>query len=202
MGPQIVFSGQFEQFVTLIRVNRIRKIAFMGLLLAASIATRSQSTDVNKPTLTDRGQVTGLTYSNATLGFSYQFSQGFLVNPDNLPLGAFILAISDKHNGTPWRDRIVPADSGKYSGATSDYVTHFARSMPNIVVLRETRSFKVTGRDFFVSISRRLRKVRPCIRTLYADSLVSWAFASLNKQQAEEMATSINSVAFASAKAH
>ena len=38
--------------------------------------------------------------------------------------------------------------------------------------------------------------------TRLKDSLISWTFASLNKQRVEEMATSINSVAFAPAKAH
>ena len=91
------------------------------------------------------------------------------MNPDNLPLGSFLMTIADKHNGTPWRDRIVlAAGSGKYSGTTSDCVTHFAHSRPKVVVLRETRSLKVAGRHFFVSISRRLRKVRLSIRTLYA----------------------------------
>jgi hypothetical protein len=39
---------------------------------------------------------------------------------------------ADTHNGTPWRDRIVliADDAGKYSWATSEYVTHFGRSMP------------------------------------------------------------------------
>jgi hypothetical protein len=97
-------------------VNRTPNFLWSGLLLAASVATPVQSTDANKPTLADRGQVSGLTYSNATLGFSYHFPQGFLVNPDNLPLGSFILTIADKHNGTPWRDRIVlAAGPGKYS---------------------------------------------------------------------------------------
>jgi len=86
----------------------------MGLLLAVSVAIQGQSKDTDKPATTDRGQINGLIYSNAKLGFSYQLPQGFLVNPDNLPLGHSILMMADKHNGTPFRDRIVlAADTGK-----------------------------------------------------------------------------------------
>ena len=175
------------------------------MLLAVSTAIQGQSTGADKPATTDRGQINGLTYSNTTLGFSYQLPQGFLVNPDNLPLGSFILTIADKRNGTPWPDRIVlAADAGKHSGTTSDYVTHFAHSEPNSVVLRETRRLKVAGQDFFRIDFQKNQEGK----TVYQDfvctrlngSLVSWTFTSLNMQQVEEMATSIQSVAFASAK--
>jgi hypothetical protein len=115
-------------------VKNARKRILMGLLLAVSVIARPQSIITNRPALTDRGHVEGLTYSNATLGFSYQLPQGFFVNPlpDNLPSGSLLLMTADTHNGTPWRDRIVliADDAGKYSWATSEYVTHFGRSMP------------------------------------------------------------------------
>jgi hypothetical protein len=162
--------GQFQKFASVIRVNRTRKCLWMGLLLAVTMGTLAQSTDTNNPALRDRDQVHGLTYSNSALGFNYQLPQGFFVNPVNLPLGSFVLTIADKHNGTPWRDRIVLADSGQYSGTISDYVTHFVRSMPaelHVVVLRDMRRLKVAGQDFFRIDFQKTSEGRLCIRTLY-----------------------------------
>lgn len=181
----------------------------MGLLLAMSTAIQAQSTDTDKPATTDRGQINGLAYSNTALGFSYQLPQGFLVNPDNVPLGNSILMAADKHNGTPWRDRIVlAADTGKYSGTIADYVTHFAHSMePYVptVVLRDTYRFRIADQDFFRIDYQRTQEgkivYQDFVCTRLKGTMVSWTFASLNKRQVEEIATSINSVAFASAKA-
>ena len=96
----------------------------------------------------------GQTYSNATLGFTYQLPQDFFVNPlpVHLPPGSLLLVIADK--GTPWRDRIllITDDADKYSWTTSEYVSHFVRSMPaeqHIVMLRETYLLKIAGQDFF-----------------------------------------------------
>jgi hypothetical protein len=186
----------------------------MGLLLAVSITARPQSIITNRPALTDRGHVDGLTYSNATLGFSYQLPQGFFVNPqpDSLPAGAVVLVIADKHNGTPWRDRIVLVadDAGKYSWTTSEYVTHFVRSMPanrHIVLLRETYPLKIAGQDFFRADFQKTNEGKTVyqafIATRLKGSLVSWTFTSLNNKEVGEMAASVNTVVFtpASAKA-
>lgn len=200
--------GQFPKFASLIRVNRTRKCLWTGLLLAVAMGTVGQSIDTNNPALRDRGQVHGLTYSNAALGFNYQLPQGFFVVPVKLPPGSFILTVADRHNGTPWRDRILLADSGQYSGAISDYVTHFIRSMPDdlhVVVLRDTRRFKVAGQDFFRIDFQKTEEgkivYQNFVCTRLKGSLVSWLFGSLNKQRVEEMAASIASVAVASAKA-
>ena len=71
---------------------------------------------------------------------------------DHLPSGSLLLMTADTHNETPWRDRLVliPDDAGKYSWTTSEYVTHFVRSMPaklQIVVLRDTYPLKVSGQQ-------------------------------------------------------
>jgi hypothetical protein len=203
------FAWSIHEIGSLIRVNHTGKYLWMGLLLVVSVAIQGQSRDTAKPATTDRGQINGPTYSNTALGFSYQLPQGFLVNPDNLPLGHSILMVADKHNGTPPRERIViGADTGKYSGTIADYVTHHAHSMePYLptVVLRDTYRLRIADQDFF----RIDYQTTQDGKTVYQDfvctrlkgALVSWTFASLNKQQVEEMATSINSVAFASAKA-
>jgi hypothetical protein len=198
--------GQFPKFASLIRVSRTQKCLWMELLLAVSMGTFAQNI-ATSPALRDRGQVHGLTYSNATLGFNYQLPQGFLVNP-NLPLGSLILTVADKDNGTPWRDRIVLADSGQYSGLISDYAIHYVRAVAansHVFVLRHRRSLKVAGRDFFridfLTTSEGKIEYQDFVCTRVKGSLVAWTFISLNEQQVEEMAASINSVTFASAKA-
>lgn len=181
----------------------------MGLLLAVSTAIQGQSTDADKPATTVRGQINGLAYSNTALGFSYQLPQGFLVNPDKVPLGNSILMEADKDNGTPSRDRIVlAADTGKYSGTVADYVTHFAHSMePYVptVVLRDTYRLRIADQNFFRIDYQRTQEgtivYQDFVCTRLKGALVSWTFTSLNKRQVEEMAKSINSVAVASAKA-
>ena len=188
-------------------MNHTRKYLWIGLLLAVSIAIQGQSTDTDGPARTDRGQINGPTYSNTGLGFSYQLPQGFFVNPDNLPVGHSILMVADKHNGTTWSDRIVLSADGKYSGTIADYVTHFAHSMePYVptVVLHDTYRLKIAGQDFFRIDYQRTQEgkivYQDFVCTRLKGALVSWTFAGLNKQQVEEMATSINSVTFASAK--
>ena len=182
----------------------------MGLLLAVSVIARPQSIITNRPALTDRGHVEGLTYSNATLGFSYQLPQGFLVNPlpDNLPSGSLLLMTADTHNGTPWRDRIVliADDAGKYSWTTSEYVTHFGRSMPaklQIVVQRDTYRLKVSGHDFFGVDYQKTDEGKTVYQTFLCTrlkgSFVSWTFTSLNKKQLGELATSVNTIVLAPA---
>ncbi len=185
-----------------------RQCLWVAVFLAIPIGAAAQRTDTNNAAMTDRGQVNGRTYSNVALGFTYQLPEGFVFNPGNLPLGAFILTIADKHNGTPWRDRIVLANTGEYSGTISNYVTHFVRSMPtelHVVVLRDTRPLKVAGQDFFRIDFQKTQEGK----TVYQDfvctrlngSLVSWTFTSLEQQQVEEMVASINSVAIAPPKA-
>jgi hypothetical protein len=180
------------------------------LLLAVPIAVRPQSIVTNRPALTDRGHVEGLIYSNAALGFSYQLPQGFFLNPlqHNLPLGSLLLIIADKHNDTLWRDRIalIADDAGKYSWTTSEYVTHFVRSMPaklHVVVLRDTYPLKVDGHDFFRVDYRKTDEGKTVYQsfacTRLKDSLVSWTFTSLNEEQVGEMAASVNTVAFSPA---
>src|SRR5438309_4941 len=100
----------------------------MALLVAVPITARPQSIITSRPALTDRGHVEGLTYSNVTLGFTYQLPEGFFVNPlpDNLPLGSLLLMTADTHNRTPSRAAriLVIADAArKYSWTTSGYVT-------------------------------------------------------------------------------
>ena len=210
VSPQFGTSlGQFTKFGSLIRVNYTTKYLWMGLMLAVSIAIQGQSTDTSKRATTDRGKIKGRTYSNTTLGFSYQLPQGFLVNPDKLTLGDSILMVADKHNGTPSPDRILLAeDTGKYSGAIADYVTHFAHSMePYVptVVMRDTCRLRIADQDFFGIDYRTTQEGKVVYRdflcTRLKGALVSWTFSSLSKQQVEEMATSINSVALSSAKA-
>jgi len=181
----------------------------MVFLLAVPISARPQGTITNRPALTDRGHVEGLTYSNATLGFSYQLPQGFFVNPlpDNLPSGSLLLMIADTHNGTPWRDRIVLiADAGKYSWTTSEYVTHFVRSMPaklQIVVLRDTYPLRVGDQDFFGVDYQKTDEGKTMYQTFLCTrlkgSFVSWTFTSLNKKQVGDLAASVKTIALAPA---
>jgi hypothetical protein len=135
----------------------------------------------------------------------------FFVNPlpDNLPLGSLLLVIADKHNGTPWRDRItlVADDAGKYSWTTSEYVTHFVRSTPaklHVVVLRDTYPLKVAGQDFFRVDFQKTDEgkivYQAFVCTRLKGSLISWTFTSLNENQVGELAASINTVAFVPAK--
>lgn len=177
----------------------------MGLLLAVSIVARPQSIITNRLALTDRGHVEGLTYSNVTLGLSYQLPQGFFVNPlpDNLPSGSLLLTTADTHNGTPWRDRIVliADDAGKYSWTTSEYVIHFVRSLPaklQIVVLRDTYALKVSDHNFFGVDYQTTDEGKTVYQTFLCTRLkgffVSWTFTSLNKKQLGEMATSVNTI--------
>jgi len=180
----------------------------MGLLLAVPIGVRPQGTITNRPALTDRGHVEGLTYSNATLGFSYQLPQGFFVNPlpDNLASGSLLLMIADTHNGTPWRDRIVliADDAGKYSWTTSEYVAHFVRSMPaklQTVVLRDTYPLRVGGQDFFGVDYQKTDEGKTMYQTFLCTRLkgsyLSWTFTSLNKKQVGELAASVKTIALA-----
>jgi hypothetical protein len=193
---------------SLIAVECVRKCFYIGLLLAAPIAARPQGIVASRPRLTDRGQVEGLTYSNAALGLRYRLPEGFFVVPlpDNLPAGSLLLMTADKHTGTPWRDRVLlaAADPGKYSWTTSEYATHFVRSIPaksHVVVRHETYPLKIAGHDFFrvdfqkTEQGKTLYQVFVCTRL--KDSLVSWMFTSLNENQVGELATSINTVTFA-----
>jgi hypothetical protein len=189
-------------------MNRTRRCFWIGLLLAVPMATLAQSTGTNNPAPRDRGEVHGLTYSNAALGFNYQLPQGFFVVPFDPSAGPFILTIADKHNGTPWRDRIVLAATGQSPSNLSDYAAHFVRALPvgsHVVVLRDTRRLKVAGQDFFridfQKTSEGKIMYQDFVCTRLKGSVVSWTFGSLDKQRVEEMAASINSVAFASAKA-
>jgi hypothetical protein len=177
----------------------------MGLLLVVPITIWPQSVVTNRSTLKDRGHVEGLTYSNATLGFSYQLPQGFFVNPlpDILPPASLLLMIADTHNGTPWRDRIVLVadDVGKYSWTTSEYVTHFVHSMSpklHIVVLRHTYPLKVGDHDFFRIDYQKTDEGKTVYQTFLCtrlkDSFVSWTFTSLNKNQLGDLATSVNTI--------
>jgi hypothetical protein len=195
----------FGKSASLTGVKRARKRVLMGLLLVVPITVRPQSTITNRPALTDRGHVEGLTYSNATLGFSYQLPQGFFVNPlpDNLGPGFLLLMTADAHNGTPWRDRIIliSDDAKRYSWTTSEYVTHFVRSMPaklHVVVLRDTYPLKVAGQDFFGVDYQKTDEGKTVYQTFLCTrlkgSFVSWTFTSLNKKQLGEMTTSVNTI--------
>jgi hypothetical protein len=180
------------------------------LLLVVPVTARPQEVITNRPSLTDRGHVEGLTYSNATLGFSYQLPQGFFVNPlpDSLPSGSLLLMIADTHNGTPWRDRIVLVadDAGKYSWSTSEYVTHYVGSMPGklkIVILRETYPLKVSGHDFFGIDYQKTNEGKTVYQTFLCARMkgffVSWTFTSVNRKQLGELATSVNTTVLDSA---
>jgi hypothetical protein len=206
----VFLPRQFPESASLIGVKRAQKCILMGLLLAVPIAVRSQSIITNRPALTDRGHLEGLTYSNAALGFSYQLPQGFFVNPQpgTLPLGSLLLMIADKHNGTSWRDRIllIADDAGKYSWTTSEYVTHFVRSIPaklRVVVLRDTYSLKIAEHYFFRVDYQKADEGKTVYQTFVCtrlkDSLVSWTFTSLDEKQVGEMAASVSRVAFAPA---
>ena len=175
--------------------------------MAVPIAVQTQSTITNRPALTDRGRIEGLAYSNATLGFTYQLPQGFFVNslPDHLPPGSLPLLVADKHNGTPWRDRIllVADDAEKYSWTTSEYVTHFVRSMPakrHVILLRETYPLKIAGQDFFRADFQKTDEGKTVyqafIVTRLKGSLVSWTFTSLSNKEVGEIAASVNTIAF------
>jgi hypothetical protein len=192
---------------SLIGVKRAQKCFLVGLLVAVPIAVQPQTTITNRPALTDRGHVEDLTYSNATLGFTYKLPQGFFVNPlpGHLPPGSLLLVIADKHNGTPWRDRIllVADDAEEYSWTTSEYVTHFVRSMParlHVVLLRQTYLLKIAGQDFFRTDFQKTDEgntvYQAFVATRLKGSLVSWTFTSLNNKEVGEMAASVNTVAF------
>jgi hypothetical protein len=192
-------------------VKRARKYFWLGLLLAIPFVVLPQGGIVtDHVALTDRGHVEGLTYSNATLGFTYQLPQGFFVNPlpDNLPHESLLLMIADKHNGTPWRDRVtlVADDTRKYSWNISEYVTHFIGSTPKIhvVVRRHAYRFDIAGQDFVRADLQKLDggktiyEVFVCTRL--KGSFVSWMFGSLDEKRVEQMAKSINTFALANAK--
>jgi len=73
------------------------------------------------------------------------------------------------------------------------------------VVLRDTYRLRIADQDFFRIDYQRTQEgnivYQDFVCTRLKGALVSWTFASLNKQQVEQMATSINSVALAPAKA-
>lgn len=175
----------------------------MWLLLTRAIPAHCQAAISSHPALTDRGYVEGLTYYNAALGFTYQLPEGFFVNPlpDKLPAGS-LLMIADKHNGTPWRDRMLMAadNAAKYSWTTSEYASHVVRSLPGkrVVVLRETYPLKVAGQDFVRIDYQRIDNgkvlYQSFVCTRLKDSLVSWTFVSLNHEELGKMAASINTV--------
>jgi hypothetical protein len=180
----------------------------MGLWLAITTGTTfAQNIGTNTSDLRDRGEVDGLAYSNEPLGFSYQLPQGFVVNP-NLLVGSLILTVADRVNRTPWRDRIALADSGQYSGRITEYVAHYMRGVAvserHLLVLRDTRLLKVAGQEFFridfQIASEGEIEYQDFVCTRVKGPLVAWTFFSHNKQQVAEMAASINSVTFASAK--
>jgi len=189
-------------------VKRAQECFLVGLLVAVPIAVRPQGIITNRPpALTDQGHLEGLTYSNATLGFTYRLPQGFSVIrlPSHLPAGSLPLVIADKHNGTPWRDRIllIADDAGKYSWTTSEYVTHFVRSMPaelHVVVLRETYPLKIASQDFFRADFQKTDEGKTVYQSFIATrlrgSLVSWTFTGLNDKEVGEIAASVNTVAF------
>jgi hypothetical protein len=192
-------------------VKRAGKYRCLGLLLAIPILVRAQVGIVtDHVTLTDRGHVEGLTYSNVTIGFTYQLPEAFFVNPlpDNLPHGSLLLMIADTHNGTPWRDRVtlVADDTRKYSWNTSEYVSHFIASPPkmHVVVRRNAYRFDIAGQEFVradlqkVDQGKTIYEVFVCTRL--NGSFVSWMFGSLDEKRVERMAESINTFAAASAK--
>lgn len=95
-------------------------------------------------------------------------------------------------------------NAGKYSWTTSQYVTHFVRSMPDdlhVVVRHDTYPLRIAGHDFFrvdfqkTSEGRTLYQVFVCTRL--KNTLVSWMFTSLDESQVTELATSIKTVTFA-----
>lgn len=196
---------RFVKSDSLTDVKNARTRILMGLLLAIPITVRPQSTVTNRPVLTDRGHVEGVTYSNLTLGFTYQLPQGFFVNPmlGNLSPGSLLLMIADTHNGTPWRDRIVliADEAGKYSWTTSEYVTHFVRSMPaklNIVVLKDTYALKVADQEFFGVDYQKTDEGKTLYQTFLCTRLkgylVSWTFASLDRKRLGELTASVNRI--------
>jgi hypothetical protein len=193
--------------LTAVKVARSRIL--VGLLLVVSIPARPQSPIANHSALTDRGRVEGLTYSNATLGFSYQIPLGFFSNPltGNLPPGSLLLMIADTHNGTPWCDRIVliADDARKYSWTTSKYVTHLVRSMPaslNIVMLRDTYLINVSGQEFFGADYQKTDEGKTVYQTIISTQLkgyfVSWTFTSLDRKRLGELTTSVNAIVLGS----
>ena len=192
-------------------MKRARKYFWLGLLLTVPVVVRPQGgTVTDHAALTDRGYVEGLTYSNATLGFTYQLPQGFFANPlpDNLPQGSLLLMIADEHNGTPWRDRVtlVADDTRKYSWNTSEYVTHFIGSptKPHVVVRRNPYRFHIAGQEFVRADLQKLDEGKAIyevfVCTRLKGSFVSWMFGSLDEKRVERMAESINTVALTSAK--
>ena len=196
---------------SLTAVKYARKRILIGLLLAVPIAARPQNIITNRVALTDRGHVEGLTYSNVTLGFSYQLPQGFFVNPlpDNLPTGSLLLMIADTHNGTPWRDRIilVADDAKNYSWNAPEYVTHFVRAFPaklNVIVLRDTYPLKIAGREFFGVDYRKTDEGKTMYQTFLCtrltDYFVSWTFTSLDEKRVGEIAASASKIAFTPAR--
>ena len=196
---------KFVKSASLTDVKSARKCIFMGLLLAIPITGRPQRIITNRPALTDRGHVEGVTYSNTTLGFAYQLPQGFFVNPilDNLPSGSLLLMIADTHTGTPWRDRIIliADDATKNSQTNSEYVAHFVRSMPatlNTVVLRDTYSLKVAAQEFFGVDYQKTDEGRTVYQTFLCTQLkgyfVSWTFTSLDKKRLRSLTASVNTI--------
>lgn len=183
----------------------------MLLLLGLPISVRPQSIITNRPALTDRGHVEDLTYSNSTLGFSYQLPRGFFViQPfENFPSDSLCLMAADKRNGTPWRDRILlVADTARHSWTISEYpdrLVHGFSAKGHIVVRHETYPLKIAGQNFFLidfqktDDGKTVYQVFACTRL--KGSVVSWMFTSLDENRVREMATSINTVAFVSEKA-
>jgi hypothetical protein len=178
------------------------------LLVATSMAQGSRRTQQGDGAQLDRGQVAGGTYTNDSLGLTYQMPDGFFVNSDlanTLPAGSSPLLIADQHTGRPWKNRLVLiADNArkyKSSLATEEYVSNFVAAMPpnlHVEIEHHTHLIEIAGGQFWRADYRKVEngleiyQAFICIRL--KGFLVSWTFTSTSQQELEQLADSIKTV--------
>jgi hypothetical protein len=178
------------------------------LLAATSMAQESGRVQRGDRSQLESGQVAGRTYTNDSLGLTYQMPDGFLVNPDlanTLPAGSFPLLIADQHTGRPWKNRLVliadEARKYKSSMATEEYVSNFVAGMPrslHVEIVHRTHLIEIAGRQFwradYTKIDSGVELYQAFICTRLKGFLISWTFTSTSQQELERLADSIKTV--------
>jgi hypothetical protein len=178
------------------------------LLVATSMAQGSGRAQQGDSSQLERGQVAGRTYTNDSLGLTYQMPDGFFVNPDlanTLPAGSFPLLIADQHTGRPWKNRLVliADETRKYKSslATEEYVSNFVAAMPrnlHVEIVHHTHLIEIAGKQFwradYTKIDSGLELYQAFICVRLKGFLISWTFTSTSQQELEQLADSIKTV--------
>ena len=178
-------------------------------LLAAqenpSITAKNVQTPLN-------GGVSGATYTNNFLGFSYPLPEGFFPN-NEVPTksdksGTYYLLIADRNTDTSFKSRfIIVADSSDAYRqpllSLKDYVAKLVTQtakVENSEVIKESAPFDFPGREFYsatykqTSGSTMLHKI--WISALVRSYFVSWIFVSNSYSQLNEIAASVRQTNF------